>query len=210
MANSRLSDVLGRFPGFTERENPKSRIYNVMSALVTEIDKMRIDIDRIHDMVGIDTTHDDDLVSRWGNLLLIPRRANESEESYRSRLKISVTVLAGGTADAIKYSIAVGMNINNNPVAMDKRIKVFDAWKYTGTESALPRDPGNVICIVDLDNQIYSNEMESIVINSANAVKIAGVKVHIVFINYRIIKYIDMNVFEYYKLNKLEYNKMGG
>ena len=206
--DNKLGLILDRLPQFYNK-NDSSILYHIISSIVTELNSVQSTMDEINDMIGVDTTYGSDLQSRWGSLLSIKRTSGESDESYRSRLKLSIVTLTGGTKESIKYSIAVGMGINNNPIEMDKRIKVYDGWDYSETIEGCDTY-GNIICVVDLNNQIYSDEMEIIVQRSADDVKASGTKVTIIFINYRVHSYSELDDITYTNLNSMKYGSVGG
>lgn len=200
--------ILNRFVQHAyETDNKSSSLYKLIDAIVNEFNITIDNINRINNMVGIDTTLPDDLYSRWGALLNINKNINESDEQYRNRLKTSVTSLSGGTAEAIKYAIACGLGINNDPIAMD-RIHIYDAWKYTGTAEVF-KDYGYVVCEIDLNQGLYSTDVENVVISSANNVKAAGVIIQFVYYNFRIIYYEELDEVSYASLGTLTYSQVG-
>lgn len=202
----KLITTLNRLPQFYNREDTSSIIYNVVKAFVDEINVMHSDNTRVDNMLGVDTTNGVDLEYRWGKLLMLPRKNNESDDAYRSRLKLSITSLSGGTADAIQYSIAVGLNINNDPSAM-ARIHIYDAWNYI--PGGVPTAYGNIVCDIDLNNMRFDASMEQIVIDSANSVKASGTQITLIFSNYRVETYTELDNLTYISLDNIRYNQIG-
>lgn len=204
----KIDAVMRRFPQYAYNpEDTNSALYKLINAIVSELNIVVSNIDRLNNDIGIDTVSPDDLYNRFGSLLNIPRNDGETDEQYRDRLKVSVTALSGGTAEAIKYAIACGLGINDNQTEMDK-IRVYDAWDYDGSES-VNKDNGYVVCTIDLDNNKYSTEIEDIVASSANNVKASGVIIQFIYYNYRVVYYSELDDITYVSLNTLEYNKVG-
>ena len=206
---NKTQSILSRFPQFYQTENNKSAIYNIIDSIAQELELVVGHIERSDNMLGIDTTHGEDLWTRWGSLLNIPRLNNELDESYRNRLKMSVTSLLGGTEYSIKYAIAVGLGINNDPIATENNIKIYDAWKYMKDIPGIDKTYGNIVCEIDLNNESYSPSIEDIVISCANNSKASGVKIHTIITNYRIVFYIQLEELPYLQLRSIEYNKLG-
>lgn len=203
------SDIIyNRFPqNAYNPDNKQSSLYKLIRAIASELNATFADVDRINNMISVDTTLPDDLYNRWGALLGIKRNENEADEQYRNRLKTSVTALSGGTTDAIKYAVACGLGINNDPIAMD-RIHVYDAWEYTGAAEVL-KDYGYIVCEVDLNQELYSTDVEDIVLESANNVKAAGVVIQFVYYNFRILYYTELDEVSYASLSTLTYSQVG-
>lgn len=206
----KMDAVMSRFPQYAyDPENKSSGLYKLIKSIIDEFNITMQNIDRIDKAIGIDTILPDDIYNRFGALLNIKQNKNETGEQYRHRLKTSITALSGGTAEAIKYAIACGLDINNDPIAMDK-IRVYDAWEYDGdADIGVNNKYGYVVCSVDLDNGKYSADMESIVARSANDVKAAGVSIHFIYHNFRIIYYIELDDVTYASLSTLKYNQVG-
>lgn len=182
-------------------------LYRFIKSIVDEFNITMNNIDRVDKMINIDTVLPDDIYNRFGALLNIKRNKNETDEQYRSRLKVSITSLSGGTVWAIKYAVASGLGINNDANAMD-RIHVYDAWEYDG-DAAVNKDYGYVVCSIDLNQGSYSTDMESIVAESANNVKAAGVVIQFVYYNYRISYYSELDNMTYASLDTSTYNQVG-
>ena len=159
-------------------------------------------------MLGIDTIHPDDIYGRFGSLLNIPPNKGETLEQYRERLKVSITALSGGTAEAIRYAVACGLGVNEDNTAMD-RIHIYDAWEYPEDIAGIIKEYGYVVCEVDLNNGSYSQDMENIVKESANNVKAAGVIIQFIYYNFRIIYYYELDEITYASLSTLTYDKVG-
>lgn len=204
----KIDAVLSRFPQYTYNpEDKQSALYKLIKSIVDEFSITMDNINRLNNAMNIDTVLPDDIYNRFGSLLNIKQNKGETDEQYRSRLKVSVTSLSGGTTDAIKYSIASGLGINNNQEAMD-RIKIYDAWEYDG-DADVAREYGYIVCSVDLNNGSYSADMEKIVAESANSVKAAGVVIQFVYYNFRIVYYAQLDDVTYASLGTLKYNQVG-
>ena len=204
----RMEAVLGRLPRHAYNpEDKSSALYKLIKSIIDEFNITMNNIDRINNMIGINTALPEDIYDRFGALLNIKRNSNETDEQYKSRLKVSVTSLSGGTIDAIKYAIASGLGINNDNTAMD-RIHVYDAWEYPGTAN-VDTGYGNVVCEIDLNQGQYSVDMEKIVADSANDVKAAGVNIQFVYYNFRIMYYAELDDVTYLSLGTLTYSQVG-
>jgi hypothetical protein len=204
----KISAVLNRLPqNAYDPEDKSSKLYKLLESIVAEFNITMENIDRIDRMNNIDTVLPDDLYSRFGALLNIKQNKNETDEQYRNRLKVSVTSLSGGTVEAIKYAIACGLGINNDPIAMDK-IHVYDAWKYN-KDVDVKKEYGYVVCDIDLNQGRYSVDIEKIVNESANNVKSSGVIIQFIYYNYRVIYYKELENISYLTLSTITYDQVG-
>lgn len=204
----KISTVLSRFPQYAyDPEDKSSKLYKLIESIINEFNITMENIDRIDKMISIDTALPDDLYNRFGALLNIKRNKGESDEQYRGRLKTSVVALSGGTADAVKYAVACGLGINNDPIAME-RIRVYDAWKYDGNADVI-KDYGYVVCDIDLDQGYYSTNIENIVKESADNVKSSGVIIQFVYHNFRISYYMELDNVTYASLSTIVYSGVG-
>lgn len=204
----KLEAVMRRFPNYAYNpEDNNTNLYKLISSIVNEFNITMANIDRIDKALNIDTVFPDDIYNRFGSLLNIKQNPGETDEQYRNRLKVSVTSLSGGTAEAIRYAVASGLGINNDPIAMEK-IRVYDAWKYDGDEPVI-KEYGYIVCTVDLNNGLFSTDIENIVKMSVNNVKAAGVSTQFIYYNFRIIYYIELDNITYTSLNTLNYNQVG-
>lgn len=204
----KIEAVLKRFPQYAyDPDNKSSALYKLIKSIVDEFNITISNIDRINKMIDIDTVLPDDIYNRFGALLNIKQNRNETDEQYRSRLKVSVTSLSGGTAEAIRYAIASSLGINNDANAMN-RIHIYDAWKYHGTEPVI-KDHGYVICSIDLNQGNYSTDIERLVAESANSVKSAGVIIQFIYYNFRIMYYSELDDITYVSLDTMTYDKVG-
>ena len=205
----KIDAVLGRFPQYTYNpEDKQTALYKLIKAIVDEFNITIDNINRLNSAIGIDTALPDDIYSRFGSLLGIEQNKNETDEQYRHRLKVSVTSLSGGTAEAIKYAVGSGLGVNNDQEAMD-RIKVYDAWDYDGDADNVIRDYGYIVCSVDLNNGAYSTDTEKIVLESANSVKATGTAIQFIYHNFRILYYAQLDDVTYASLGTLKYNQVG-
>lgn len=203
-----IESALRRFPQYVyDPDNKSSALYKLIKSIVDEFNITMSNIDRVDKMLGIDTILPDDIYNRFGAIFGISRNKNETDEQYRTRLKTSITMLSGGTAEAIKYAIACGLGINNDPSAMDN-IHIYDAWEYNGS-AGVNKDYGYVVCEIDLNQGQYSVDMEKIVAESANNVKAAGVIIQFIYYNYRIVYYSELDDITYATLDTSTYSQVG-
>lgn len=200
--------VLKRFPQYVyDPDNKSSALYKLIKSIVDEFSITMSNIDRVDKMLGIDTILPDDIYNRFGAIFGITQNKGETDEQYRTRLKTSITMLSGGTSEAVKYAIACGLGINNDPSAMDN-IHIYDAWNYTGSAN-VNKGYGYVVCEIDLNQGQYSVDMEKIVAESANNVKAAGVIIQFIYYNYRVVYYMELNDMTYASLDTSTYSQVG-
>ena len=128
--NGILSRMQGNFPHIYDVYNDKTILYAILSIYASKYNMTRDIIDRIYGMIGIETTYDEDLEHRWGSMLGIYKEIGESYDDYRARLMIVYASFSGGTAEAIKYAVAVTVGISTEKSVIDKYINIIDAWEY--------------------------------------------------------------------------------
>lgn len=197
-----------RFPRHAyNAESVDTKLYGLIKAIADEFEIVTSNIDRVQDMLSIDTISPDDIHGRFGALLNITRNQGETDDQYRNRLKTSITALSGGTAEAIKYAIACGLGINNDVEAM-KHIQVYDAWEYDGNAD-VRKEYGYIVCTIDLNAGSFSLNDEATIIEAANGVKAAGVIIQFVYSNFRIEYYMDLDKITYSSLSTLTYSQVG-
>lgn len=211
MSISSLENIQFRLPNFYDKYNNRSVIHGLINVFA-DIGESRTDtINRLDDMIGIDTTRDEDLQYRWGNMLSINKNPDESYTAYRNRLKMAYPSLVGGTEKAIKYAIASTIGISNEQDLIDTYINVYDAWEYDGPinidESI--KGYGNVLCTIDLTVGQNAFDMENEIIDAINIVKASGVKPHILYLNLKVDTYSQLNRFTYKTVNNILYDKLG-
>ena len=197
-----LPQMQEKFPHIYDIYNEKTILYALLSVYADRSkEKLRI-IDRLYAMIGIDSTYDEDLEYRWGSLLGVYRNKGESYSDYRSRLLIIYSSLAGGTAEAIKYAIVSTIGISSDVDAINKYIKVYDAWEYpevpdtsitnrdnvflnqnfvTNTEMILT-DYGHIICTVDLEANESITTMHDKIMTAIKKTKASGIYPYLLFI----------------------------
>ena len=194
--------------GTRDINDPRNHLYMQYCRVV---EKVRPKFFVLENVKGLTTLMNgmfrDDIYNRFGALLNIKQNTNETDEQYRSRLKVSVTALLGGTKEAVKYAVASGLGVNNDQEAMD-RIHIYDAWDYPG-EANVIKEYGYVVCDIDLNQGIYSIETEAVVTETVNNAKATGVSVQLVFRNFRIVYYIELDNVTYISLDTLNYNQVG-
>lgn len=204
----KIEAVMSRFPQFAyDPDNKESSLRKLIKAIVDEFNITIANIDRIDKMIGVDTILPEDTYNRFGSLLNIKKISGETDEQYKNRLKVSITALSGGTAESIKYSVASALGILDDPMALD-RIHVYDAWEYDGS-AVVETDYGYAVCEIDLNNDVYSTDMEKIVFDSAKEVKAAGVVIQFVYYNFRVTYYFELDSITYSSLSTMTYGQVG-
>ena len=197
-----LPQMQERFPHIYDVYNEKTILYALLSVYADKSKERLHIIDRLYAMIGIDSTYDEDLEYRWGSLLGVYRNKGESYSDYRSRLLIIYSSLAGGTAEAIKYAIASTIGISSDVDAINKYIKVYDAWEYpevpdtsltnkdnvflnqnfvTNTE-IISTDHGHIICTVDLEANESITTMHDKIMTAIKKTKASGIYPYLLFI----------------------------
>ena len=181
----RKPTILNRMPDNWNKSS-NSVISTIVSAITSELAYIDDTIDYNDNLIGVNTTTGGELDDRWGALLNIPRRKNESDNIYRSRLKTAIISLAGGTAGALRYAVSVALNVENNIQDVINKIQVMDAWVYTGPNSAnMDKSAGNAVVYIDSSVADYIDDL--ILENIRTAVmsaKAAGINVYIIWVKY--------------------------
>ena len=173
-----------RFPNIYNVYDENTIIYTLLRIYADRMDNNTSIIDRINNMIDIDSTSNEDLEHRWGSMLGIYRMNGESYFNYRSRLKIAYPSLAGGTAHAIKYAIASTIGVSDQET-IDKCIFVYDAWLYDREipdNIIVDQSYGNIVCVVDLAYSTMNIDIQDRVLESINKVKASGINAFIIFI----------------------------
>lgn len=200
-----LEYVLSKLPGYLNTSDG-STLYGVIKSIVDELVVLQNGIDELHAMIGVDTTYGEDLDARWGKIVGISRRKGETDEEYRYRLQTATTSMIGGTKDALRYCVAVGVGFTGDN--MD-RIKVYDAWDYPGEYDH--KGPGYAIITVDLNYTHFTTDMEEMIRKSIADAKAAGIAVNVIYYNYGTDGYYyDMTSMEYGSLHNMEYSTLEG
>lgn len=162
----------------------------VFGAIIDSISDRYVDyyksIDRIDDLIGIDTTNGDELDRVWGKRIGIRRRVGESDQRYRNRMKTSVLKLYGGTASALRYATLIALNRDRYPYLDDDNsgVQIIDAKDYVGVVD-IDRSPGNAIVQIDtgiLDNMSLNEEEYDDLIDILDDVKASGVNLRVLLI----------------------------
>lgn len=175
---STLELMQSRFPHIYDVHNKSTTLYALLSVYADRYDTQNKILKRLHDMIGIDTTHDEDLEHRWGSLLGIHKKNFETYDEYRNRLLMVYLSLAGGTAQSIKYAIASSIGICGDDI--DKYIHVYDAWDYLNNVN-INAEYGCMICTVDAlaDNNIM--HMTNEIMSAINTTKASGIQPYLLF-----------------------------
>ncbi|MCM1269371.1 MAG: hypothetical protein NC247_01930 [Ruminococcus flavefaciens] len=191
-------------------ENERSNMYPVLIAFSKLLDESMDIVDRIDGMMGINTTHNDDLYHRWGSILGITK-GNGSWELFRNKIKLAMLSGVGGTKQAIKFAVAIIASIEDNAELQDKYIQVIDAWEYEGKLVPNEFDPhydpvlndemftlndsfklnneydphkyGGFVVVMDLAaNEMILTPDNGIVWDTINTVKAAGTNGYLVYV----------------------------
>lgn len=173
-----INNILNRLPEFYNKEIG-SNIYAIMSSLAIEVDRIYDGITRLDNMIGIDTTTGLDLDARWGRLTGVIRRSGETDEQYRIRLKLRMSMETGGTVKAIQYAVAPIIGLYDAS-KLDDQIKIYDTFDYPGElPPGISSDPGGIICIIYLPEEEIPNwnidKLRADINNAINMNKAAGV-----------------------------------
>lgn len=202
-----LPQLQSLFPSIYDVYNENTIIYALLSIYADNIKSRITIIDRLNAMIGIQSTYDEDLERRWGNILGIYKSVSESYDNYRSRLMLTYISLMGGTVKAIQYAIASVLSVvdYNN---ISKYIHVYDAWKYNGSldisklvnDGIITQEYGDIICLIDIacnENSIVNaNDIK----NAINIVKASGVMPQLLFL-YTAIDNAVLNNTDSYKVS---------
>ena len=208
--NSILSRMQGNFPHIYDVYNDKTILYAILSIYASKYNMTRDIIDRIYGMIGIETTYDEDLEHRWGSMLGIYKEIGESYDDYRARLMIVYASFSGGTAEAIKYAVAVTVGISTEKSVIDKYINIIDAWEYdheliphdtdpkydaitnntncltnTGFVLNKPYDAhkdGAFVCTIDLSINESIHYYKDKIMTAINKTKASGINAYLAFL----------------------------
>lgn len=216
MSNTNLELLQMKLPSFYKKyknksDTEKSVMYAILKSLADTLDQSNTAISRLDAAIGIDTTHDEDLQYRWGDLLGINKRDTESYNLYRNELKLAVPSLVGGTKDSIKYAIAIVIGVEKDDVLQNNYIEVVDGWEYNG-DANIPdeyRQYGSFICTIDLSVGEGAIDVEDQIIDAINKVKASGTSYCITYKSFKILKYYSLDSFHYNTLDNITYDYLG-
>ena len=149
-----INNILNRLPEFYNKEIG-SNIYAIMSSLAIEVDRIYDGITRLDNMIGIDTTTGLDLDARWGRLTGVIRRSGETDEQYRIRLKLRMSMETGGTVKAIQYAVAPIIGLYDAS-KLDDQIKIYDTFNLP---PGVACDPGTIICHIYIP--VHEDEIQN-------------------------------------------------
>lgn len=204
----RLEYIINRLPSFYNTDNG-SIIRAIINSISDELDIVDNQHNVIQSLIGINTTYNNELDSRWGKMLGISRNNNESDGSYRDRLKSSIIRLRGGTRDALQYAVAIILGIDDSASNINNQIKIYDAWTYTNYGIYTSTSYGIAVIEINIGNNSIvglRNKLENIV----SSVKACGVRIDLILNNYTIITYNDISEISYIDLFTSNYNNLGG
>lgn len=217
MSNKNLELIQMKLPRFYEKyelrstDDKKSVMYAVLNAFANALDSSNTAIIRLDAMIGIDTTYDEDLQHRWGDLLGIDKKIDESYNLYRSKLKLAIPSLIGGTRDAIIYAIAIVIGIEKDNALQADYIDVVDGWEYDG-DVDIPdeyRQYGCFVCTIDMSVGEGAIDVEQQIIDSINSVKASGTAFYVAYKSFNILRYYQLDPFKYDTLNNVTYDSLG-
>lgn len=200
-------NILSNIPDFIDVESDSSGILAILDAIADELVINKSKIDEYYAVNDIDTTVGNDIDKRWGAMVSIRRRQNESDEYYRTRIKKSTIDMTGGTASAIKSGVAVILGVG--PTEANERIKVIDAWLYVkpeGISEVIDTSNGASVCEVFINETTIDNvdDVHSFISEMIRDTKASGTNVQLVFrYNYTI-----RSVFDALQITGNEFNAM--
>lgn len=179
---TKIEAILSRLPRFYSRDK-SGQLYNLLKSISDEFDVAQVDfIDRADNAIGVDKCNGEDLDWRFGSLLSIVRQPGEKDSTYRKRLQSATNALHGGTADSIKYSVAVFLGLADDEEKADRCIQIYDGWKYPNAEIEM-KAYGHLVCVFKLDpgdQDIYYTGIENDIEEQINFTKAAGVTAHVI------------------------------
>lgn len=190
----RTQDVLPQlqslFPSIYDVYNENTVIYALLSVYADKIKSKINIIDRLNAMIGIQSTYNEDLEYRWGNILGVYKNVSESYDNYRSRLILAYVSLIGGTVEAIQYAIASVLSVSDYD-NINNYIKVYDAWKYNGpfdisdmvSDGRITQEYGDIICSIDIACNESAIVNRDDIINVINTVKASGIVPQLLFLH---------------------------
>lgn len=216
MSNTNLELIQMKLPEFYEKyglkeSGEKSVMHTILNAIAHNIDNNMAVTNRLDAAIGVDTTYDEDLQYRWGNLLGINKKDTGSYDLYRSELKLAVPSLIGGTREAIIYAMAIVIGIEKDSALQADYIDVVDGWEYAG-DAEIPekyKKYGCFICTIDMSVGQGAMDMEQALIDSINKVKASGTSFYIVYRAFKVDRYYNLDVFNYNTLDNTTYDKFG-
>ena len=214
---TQLEQIQAKLPVFYKKyelkddDTHKSIMYALLNAFCNSVVDSYNTIERLDDAIGIDTTHDEDLYARWGTLLGINKSDKESYNLYRSKLKLAIPSLIGGTKDTIIYAIATVIGIEKDKELQSDFIDVVDGWEYNG-EAEIPdeyKEYGNFVCTIDMSVGEGAVDVEQQMIDSINKVKASGTNFYVIYKAFKILRYYGMDRFRYDSFDETYYDYLG-
>ena len=213
---SNLELIQNKLPKFYEKyeykfDNEKSVMFTILKSISNVFDEDNTLINRLDAAIGIDTTHNEDLQYRWGDLLGINKKDSESYDLYRNKLKLAIPSLIGGTKDAIIYTIATVIGIEKNDNIQDDYIEVVDGWEYNGNAD-IPdeyKEYGNFVCTINMSVGQGAIDIEQQIIDAINSVKASGIRFYVVYKAFKVLRYYQLDPFHYDTLGNTEYSYLG-
>lgn len=213
---SNIELIQSKVPRFYKKyeyksDNEKSIMHAVLDAIADRLDENSSILDRVNACIGINTTSDEDLQYRWGDLLGIYKKDNKSYDLYRDELKLAIPSLIGGTKSAIIYAIATVIGIEDNSSLQDNYITVVDGWEYDGDIEISDeyKEYGHFVCTIDMNVGDGAINADEEIIDAINRVKASGTAFCVLYKGFNIYMYYNLDAFSYDTLSSLTYDSLG-
>jgi len=106
---------------------PQSNMYSLVSALLTEADRVDADIERIYEQQHINSASGEAL-DQFGELADVERKTDESDEKYRARVKAAIQAsITGTTFDEFTQFCASILDTNVDNLSFETRYPITPA-----------------------------------------------------------------------------------
>lgn len=210
VAITTLESIQDKLPDWYKKfSTDNSVIYAIIYATSLEIANNIVLVDRVNNAIGLNTTDDDDLYTRWGSMLGINKELSMEPSVYRDALKLYLLSKVGGTAESIKYAAAIAIGIDDSEKLLLDYIKVYDAWDYTGDAELQSTAHGNFVCEIDMTIGSSAIGVEQKVLNAISTVKASGTNFEVIYKDAKIITYEDLNRFNFISLDLTTFENLG-
>lgn len=108
---SKIDIIMDKFPDKVYKKDNESNLYKFISAFSTELDEMVDKMEEIRNSHFVDSATGKDL-EKIASILNLYRLRNESDESFRGRIKTKVpSFVGGGTITAIRQVIRTFLGV---------------------------------------------------------------------------------------------------
>lgn len=210
---NKLQLAQSRTPQFYASYDQNSVMFALLNALAQVDTDRDTFITRIYGMIGIDSTYDEDLESRWGGLLATRKSTSETYNQYRIRLKLMFSSLVGGTTSAIRHSVASCMGINlSDQGAIDAVVKVYDAWEHPTWKHDYAEEDGYGSIVVEVNVGAITYESMEAKIQEIEAtvagIKAAGINPYMIYKVFEPDTYYKLNMTSYISLDQFTYDDL--